>query len=407
MNLDSPPNSASGDPTICPSSLPFYWDWPTGSDPSTPFAGSKIEVHLDPNYTNLLAEFHINSTDAYFGENNVVILDDIIGDHIYYWRVQPRYWLSGHDPTFGAWTGGWSFRRFGFTAQNLKTSANWATPTFSWDIVEGASTYRLQVSTNPNFNSTVINQVTPMTSYTPLTTLAQGNYYWRVQVNRHNGIENDWSQVEQFSLSLPEPTGLTPNQQIVRNSPTFCWDPLVDYSDAPLHEPILTAWKYRVQVSRDENFINIYDSVDTNNNCWTPSSGYHDGTFWWHVAMIDGNGNLSNNSPAANFIKQYPATTLISPIGGSVPETPTFIWTPVDGAATYVFEVSKYSTFSQTYDSIETINTQFSPTKLYDNNTIYYWRVAIQDLNGRQGPFTDAKILVGLGDYSYLPLINR
>jgi hypothetical protein len=407
MCLVTPPNSASGDPTTFPSILPFYWDWPTGSDPSTPFAGSKLEVHLDPSYTNLVAEFHINSTDSYFGENNVTFLDDIIGDNIYYWRVQPRYWISGYDSIYGAWTGGWSFRRLGFTVKNLNTSITWATPTFSWDMVEGANNYRLQVSTDPYFGSIVINQVTSMNSYTPSGSLTQGNYYWRVQIIRYNNIGNAWSDVMQFNLSLPTPFSLSPDQQVVHYAPTFCWDPLIKYNDEPPYEPILTAWKYRVQVSRDENFSTIYDSINTYNNCWTPTSGFHDGTYWWHVAMIDGNGKLGNYSPAATFTKQYPITTLISPIGGSVPGTPTFIWTPVDGAATYVFKVSKYSIFSPTYDSIETINTQYTPTKTYDSNILYYWRVAIQDRNSKQGPFTDATILIGVGNNTFLPLIKR
>ena len=122
--------------------------------------------------------------------------------------------------------------------------------------------------------------------------------------------------------------------------------------------------------------------------------------------MVDGNGKLGPYSPSATFTKQYPVTTLISPIDESVPGTPTFIWTPVDGAATYVFEVSKFSTFSPTYDTIKTINTQFTPTKIYDSDLIYYWRVAIIDDSGRQGPFNDAKIIIGAGNI-YLPLIKR
>lgn len=407
MNLISPPNMANTDPTTIPSILPFYWDWPTGSTPSTPFAGSVLEVHSDPNYTNRKAEFHIYSDSSYFGENNVTLLNDIIGDNIYFWRVQPRYKLPGYPEIFGAWSGGSSFHRLGFTAQNLRTSIAWATPTFSWDMVEGANTYRLQVSTDPNFGSTVINQVTPITSYTPLTTLAQGNYYWRVQVSRYGGIVNDWSQVEQFSLSLPTPTGLTPDDNtIVHNAPTFCWDPFIKYNDKSPYEPLLTAWKYHLQVSRDDNLNTIYDSVDTVSNCWAPSSGYHDGAYWWHVAMIDGNGRMGPYSPTASFVKQSPITTLIYPISGVVPPTPTFTWTPVDGAATYLFETSLYSTFYPLYDSVDTINTHFAPTKVYTSNTEYYWRVAIRDRNGRQGPFTDASILIEIRKYLYLPLIR-
>jgi hypothetical protein len=315
---------------------------------------------------------------------------------------------TGFTPTYGSWTGGWSFRRLGFTAQNLQTSVSWATPTFSWDQVEGANTYTLQVSTNPNFGSTVINQTTPMTTFTPSGTLTQGVYYWRVQVNRFGSVENDWSEVKQFSLTLPAPTGLIPDGfSVVHYAPSLCWDPLIKYNEEPPYEPILTAWKYKVEVSRDENFSAIYDTITTVNNCWTPTDGYHDGTYWWHVAMIDGSNRMGTYSAAATFIKQYPITTLISPIGGSGPDTPTFIWTPVDGAGNYRFEVSLDPNFSPLYDNIETINVEFTPTKVYASNATYYWRVAIRDYQGRQGPFTDAIVLIGGGIFNYLPLVRR
>jgi hypothetical protein len=410
MNLIYTPNRNSGsgmeDPRVFSSIFPFYWDWPTGSYPSSPFSGSKLEVHLDPAYTNLIDDFTVTTTAPYYAENLSAFLMDFIGDNIYFWRVQPRYKLPNYQAIYGSWTSGWSFRRLGYTAKNLQTSVSWATPTFNWDMVEGASTYRLQVSTYPNFSSTIINQVTPLTSYTPPTTLAQGVYYWRVQVIRYDGIVNGWSEVEQFTLSLPTPTGLIPDGNpppMVHYAPTFCWDPI----KSPISEPLLTAWKYRVQISRVENFSTIYETIDTSNICWTPTKGYDDGTYYWHVAMIDGNGNLGNYSFTATFIKQYPVTELISPIGGPIPATPTFIWTPVDGAATYLFEISKYSTFSPIYDKVETINTQFTPTKTYDSNTLYFWRVAIKDRNGKQGPFTDATISIGVEKHLYLPLIMR
>jgi hypothetical protein len=414
MNLISPPSTATGDPHTIPSLLPFFWDWPTGSNDATPFAGSRLEVHKDPSYTSLAASY-VNDdcryNDKYLSWNNVTLGDDIDGDNIYYWRVQPRYKTDGCSYTppeiFGTWTMGWSFRRLGFTAQNLHASFTLATPTFSWDMAEGASSYLLQVSTDPNFGSFAFNPITtPMTSYTPPVTLAQGTYHFRVKVNRYNNIGNDWSEVAHFDLSLPTPTGLTPDfdpSNGVPYAPTLCWLPIKE----PTNDPILSAWKYKVQVSRDENFSTIFDSITTINSCWTPTIGYFDGTYWWHVAMVDGNGKLGPYSPSATFTKQYPITTLISPIGESVPGTPTFVWTPVDGAATYVFEVSKYSTFSPPYDTIKTINTQFTPTKIYDSDLIYYWRVAIVDRSGMQGPFTDATIIIGAGNYFYLPLITR
>ena len=390
LNLISPPSTSTGDPSTIPCLLPFAWDWPTGSNGSTPFSGSVLQVDLDPAYSSPHeATFQINSNTNYFSMNHVTLLNDIVGDNIYYWRVQPRYNL---DPVaYGAWSGGWSVRRVGLTAQNLQTSVTFATPTFSWDMTEGANSYTIQVATDPNFGSLVINQNTPMNSFTPTGTLPQDDYYWRVQVNRFNNIGNDWSEVEQFTLSLPVPTGLSPSSTIVPAAPTFCWDRLIGYDDAV---PVLTAWKYYVEVSRDTNFSTIYEAVETYNNCWTPNGGYDDGTYYWHVAMIDGENRRGSFSPAATFTKQYPITTLVSPISGSVSQTPSFIWTPVDGAATYRFEVSLFPTFYPVYEEIDTFNTQFTPTRVY-SDAVYYWRVAIRDRNGKMGPFTDATIIIG------------
>ena len=407
MNLISPSNTVTGDPTTIPSILPFFWDWPTGDNPSTPFKGSHIEVHLDASYTNRVADLTITSNTSYFSENNATLLNDIVGDNIYYWRIQPIYGSPGQSDNFGSWTGGWSFHRLGFTPQNLNTSVNFATPTFSWDMAEGAQTYRLQVSTDPNFGSLVVNIATPMNSYTPQDTLAEGSYYWRVQIYRYGNIGNDWSEVNEFSLSLPTPNGLTPNNTVIHYTPTYCWDPIVMFDNEEPPQPVLTAWRYHIQVSQDPNFSNTYDSIDTYNNCWTPTMGYNDGTYYWRVAMFDGNSRMGSYSPPATFTKQYPITTLISPINEPVPFTPTYIWTPVDGAATYLFEVSLFQSFFPLYDSVETINTQFTPTFIYATDRTYYWRVAIRDRSGRLGPFTDARIIIGDVYPVFLPIMRK
>jgi hypothetical protein len=408
INLISPPNTVPGDPTATPSILPFFWDWPTGSFPSTPFAGSRLEVHLDPNYTNSIADFRINSNTNHFGENNTTLVCDL-NDNIYYWRVRARYWSNGHGEAFGAWTGGWSFQRLGFTAQNLQISIPFATPRFSWDMTEGAQFYRLQVSTDHNFSSTVIDQVTRMTSYTPSGTLAPAHYYWRVQVNRLCGVENDWSEVKEFDLTLLKPAGLTPdNPDIpVSYAPTFCWNPPIDENG----DPVWIVWKYHVQVSQYMDFNKIYDSIDTVNNCWTPTKGYADGTYYWHVAMVDGNGRMGSYSQSATFIKLYPRPDeLYSPINGPFMETPTFSWSPVNGATLYRLEVSLIDTFSTLYDWTETVNTKYTPSKIYASGHMYYWRVAIIDRDGNQAiTFNNAQFYIGGIEENriYLPTVWR
>jgi hypothetical protein len=406
MNLVYPPSSVTGDPTGVSSVLPFFWDWPTGSNGATPFAGSVLQVDIDPNYSSPnKVTFQISSNTSYLSENNVTLLTDIVGDNRYYWRVQPRYFIEGHQDVLGAWSSSRSFNRFGFKARNLTTSFTFATPKFSWDMAEGANSYQLQVATDQDFGNKVIDISTPMNYYSPTETLPPALYYWRVKIIRYNNIGNDWSEVKQFDLSLPYPTGLSPdNGLIIKTTPTYCWDPLIGYAAGV---PVLTAWRYLVQVSTNSNFSNIYDSVETYQNCWTPKFGYNDGTYFWRVAMIDGDGWLGSYSPPATFTKSYPKTTLVSPISGFVQKTPTFIWIPVDGASTYIVEVSWYPTFYPLYYSTETINTQFTPTSIYPSSRIYYWRIAIRDRSGMLGPYEGASFINGYLYPSFLTFVSR
>jgi len=404
VNLISPPNTVSGDPSVIPSVLPFSWDNGTGSISSTaefpgnPVDGFELEVDLDEKYSLPHEARLVSSSDTiYFSSPHVTALNDIYNtDNTYYWRVRPRY----NTTAFGAYTGGWSFEREGFIPQNLQISVSFATPTFSWDIMEGARIYTLQVSKDSNFGTTVINVATPMTTYTPVDTLLNGLYYWRVRATRYGSVntDNDWSPTQQFNLNLPAPSGLTTEWQNVNYAPTMCWDPILIADDG---YPVLSAWKYKIQVGKDPLFSTIYDTKETEQACWTPTKGYDDSTYYWRVAMIDGNGRYGAYSAAATFTKQYPVTTLISPLRSGA-TIPTFAWTAVDGAARYKIQIATNPNFDKPITA-EVPNIHYTPIKAY-TELVYYWRVAIRDVDGVYGPYTDA-ILVGHA--IFLPIISR
>ncbi len=387
MNQVMPPNDAGVDPTTFPSILPFFWDWPV----LAPWAGANMKAYLDPLFTNEASTYQLTSNSPNYARTFHAWDQDFKGDNTYYWRIQPRYSV-GTSYYNGAWSQGWRFERQGFIPQNLQTSVTFATPTFSWDIVEGAESYDLQVDDDPAFATPAINKTTRQTSYTHDSTLSNGTYYWHVRVKRNGSVINNWTTNQTFTISLPTPGNLhTDPGGIQGRAPTFCWDPLV-VSDGG--EPVMAAWKYRVQVSKEPTFSNIFDNIDTEQSCWTPIKGFDDGSYYWRVAMIDGNGKLGNYSPAATFTKQYPVTTLLSPTPGStINDTPTFVWTPVPGAAKYKIEVSLSENFATTVDSQTTSNTRYTPTKKYANNT-YYWRVAIVDADGKIGPFNTATLIL-------------
>jgi hypothetical protein len=274
-------------------------------------------------------------------------------------------------------------------------------------MVEGATTYHLVVSTDPSFGTgKVIDVTTPLNYYIPNHTLADDDYFWRVNINK-GSVSGLPSEVASFSLSLPLPTNLhlIPDEEILIHPPTFCWDSIVE-NDPSTGYPFLAAWKYRLQVSKDPTFSTTYEQIDTEQTCYTPLKGYEDGTYNWRVSMLDGEGRMGAYSSTAQFTKQYPITSLVYPINESIASTPTFIWTPVDGAEKYRLEISQFSTFSPLFDSTTTINSRYTPTKSYVIDRPYYWRVAIIDADGKYGPFNDARIIIGtFSPGMFLPLI--
>jgi hypothetical protein len=398
----APPNNIGGDLTQYPSVIPFLWQYPVDVPA---WIGYEIEVHKDPQYTSLVIDY-LEFASSRVPPDFTYIPGDLQGDNTYYWRVRPLYFASGNPR--GAWGDPTAFNRQGFVPQNLTTSVAFATPTFSWDMVEGTDFYDLQVDDDPNFGSIAIGDSTARPLYTPVTTLDSGvTYYWRVRVRRVGGAVNDWSNATSFTLNLPTATGLaTVPASPVSRAPALCWTPLVQSAAG---SPVFAAWRYLVQLSRnDPTFSNLFDSALTEQACWTTTRGLDDATYYWRVAIQDGQGRQGAFTTGASFVKQYPVTTLLSPANGStVSATPTFSWTPVNGAAIYHVQVSLSNQFTPNVLDFTTHNTRYTPTTDLVNGT-YYWRVAIIDQEGKQGPYNTATLLLGpLPNHLYLPAILR
>ncbi len=386
INLAAPPTNATDDPRTYPFLPPTFWHLPV----DTPWFGYKIDTALDEKFTTVPWSYGICGLDLVIPIHTYA--DDLEGDNTYYWRVH-AYHTSNR--VGGAWSEANSFDRVGYIPQNAQHSIEFATPTLSWDMMEGARYYRVQVDNDPGFGEPDIEATTAQPSFTPIDTLGQGTYYWRVQAKRFPNLINSWTNPQTFTLSLPRPTGLSHSPPgVVGRAPTLCWTPLI----TPTNNPILTAYRYRLEISDgDPTFSNLYELVNNLEQCcWTPVVGYADRTnYYWRVAMIDGQGRIGDYSAPISFTKQYPVTTLISPTHGSQSgETPTFVWTPVDGAASYRLEVSLYDNFGILYDSVTTNNSRYTPLKDYTAGETYYWRVAIKDKSGHSGPFNDATIIL-------------
>ena len=186
------------------------------------------------------------------------------------------------------------------------------------------------------------------------------------------------------SLVSPAPAGL------VRSAPTFKWNVVL----TPTLTPAWGASRYHLQVANSPTgFSAPFEDVVLDTLTWTPTRSYQDGVYYWRVAARDAANRDGPFSPVYTFTKQYRGTTLVSPLSGAPGnDFPTFVWTAVEGAARYRIEIAKNAQFSPLWDSADSHNTRFMPTKKYDSAQ-YYWRVAMIDKNGVYGPYTGAVFL--------------
>jgi hypothetical protein len=254
-------------------------------------------------------------------------------------------------------------------------------PTFRWRLVASAFNYRIQVSKNPSFATTLLDSsdIEP-TSYTSTKNLSDtaGVYYWRVCAT--NGLGTSvWSDVWHFNSELTEnataPQLVFPNNGSVAigTKPTFRW------------QLVASAFNYRIQVSKNPSFATtLLDSSDIEPTSYTSTKDLSDtaSVYYWRVCATNGlgagvwsdvwhfNSELTENATAPH---------LVFPNNGSVAigTKPTFRWQLVASAFNYRIQVSKDSLFATTLlDSSDIEPTSYTSTKdLPDTVSTYYWRV--------------------------------
>ncbi|MDX6206708.1 MAG: large repetitive protein, partial [Frankiales bacterium] len=207
---------------------------------------------------------------------------------------------------------------------------------FVWTPVAGAAGYQLDVSPNQDFTNNTISTVVKGSSYSPLTTLDVGAYYWRVRaVDALTGIQNfgAWSPgpgdplrsftkgpyqiAETVSPTVPsaeEPTLIpqsAPGSYVTMAEPSLAWTP-VSHASA-----------YELQISTNPGFLENRTTMAciVNHTSYTPylepvgakpCPGYYPysgipsgfptrlatGTqYYWRVRGIDDDGPAGAGAP--------------------------------------------------------------------------------------------------------------
>jgi len=184
-------------------------------------------------------------------------------------------------------------------AFTLVSPANGATgvfvvPSFSWTSSLGAASYRLQVSTDPGFQTLIVDEAgLGTTSATSTVTLLPSTpYFWRVLAESTSSVTATgapWRFVTQmpapgsFTMTSP-PDGAASVSTIL----TFTWNPSTG------------ATSYRLEVSRDFTFSTVVlDQAGITATSLTLTTPLLDlTTYYWRVTATNGSGSTTPANPA-------------------------------------------------------------------------------------------------------------
>ncbi len=250
------------------------------------------------------------------------------------------------------------------------------TPNLSWNTVNGATSYSVEISATSTFAATVFGQAGIASGSITASGLANTTtYYWQVNASDLTLI-SAWSSIWSFTTNATQlpgvPTLLSPtnNAMNVQTSLTLIWG------------TVATAVSYTVEVSTGSSFnSSVFGQTGLTSPSATASGISNLQLFYWRANAVNsgGNGNWSSIWSFTTIMPTPAAPLLSSPASGSGGETIpiTLIWQSSPGASAYEVQVGTSATFgsgSTVFDQTGVTATSVNVANLKEITT-YYWRV--------------------------------
>ncbi|MBX3042219.1 MAG: T9SS type A sorting domain-containing protein [Candidatus Kapabacteria bacterium] len=246
---------------------------------------------------------------------------------------------------------------------------------FQWTEVPNAVSYKLEVSTNPEFSNLIAN-LSELEETNANVELPNWNseYYWRatsVFANNNTGVSDPWN----FKTKLEPLTLVSPQNGVLCQDTTitFRWN----QADAEF---------YRLEVSDTQDFDSLIFSRNTIvDTFFTLRLAEYSKTYYWRVSH-------KKATCESDFSAVWHYTTKLAPpaltfpenmsFGGDIfssePFSVEFNWRSIGQTAVYDFQISSSQNFADTLAESYGLNDTLKFLELpEDYNATYYWRVRV------------------------------
>ena len=265
------------------------------------------------------------------------------------------------------------------------------THTFSWNAVEGAAGYELQIAESRAGVETAPATSVTGTSYTPTSALTKGQtHYWRVRAKDGDGQYGAWSAVQSLAVNAGVVTGLSPSST-TDTTPALRWN------------AVPGAAGYEVQIAGSEAGLASAQSVEAGGTSYTPTSALTNlQAHYWRVRAKDGDGQYGAWSAVQSLAVNIGTVSGLRP-SSTTDTTPTFSWNAVEGAAGYELQIAESQAGVETAPATSVTVTSYMPTSALTNGQTHYWRVRAKDGDGQYGAWSAVQSLaVNIGTVSGL-----
>ncbi len=380
----SPANSASTTDTT----PTFSWNTVTGAD------SYEIQIAGSQNGLPNAAAVSVIGTATY--TPGTVLTNNTT----HYWRVRA---VDG-DGQQGAWSTEHSLEVAIGTVSGLSpsngASTTDTTPGLSWNAVDGAARYEIQIADSPEGLPNAAAVPVTGTNYTPGTVLTNNTtHYWRVRAVDGENQKGDWSEVSSLSVNWGAVSGLRPSDEIstTDTTPDFSWN------------PVTGADSYEIQIADSPEGLPNAAAVSVTGTNYTPETVLtNNTTHYWRVRAVDGD-NQKGAWSAMSSLNVMGTVSGLSPVNKAetADTTPTFRWYALDGADSYEIQIAGSQMGLNSATAVPVNGTNYTPETALTNNKTHYWRVRAVDGDTQRGDWSTAHSLeVKWGTISWLSPSN-